>query len=214
MGSEYKSASLLVRIISACLVLYALTSIVLGLIGLKTIASFKPGPLDIPAFAEGVSSSMPTGTLDFFLFIALIVLFCVWIHRVNSNARALGAHGMRFSPGWAVGWFFIPIMNLFRPYQIVRELWKASDPERVNDWEQIPTPIWLKAWWALCLLSVIGIHLTNPSVTSALIIFLLAFGTVKITAQVGSCLLALRLLRSVNARQEAKSGHAGADTHV
>ncbi|MFL6227217.1 MAG: DUF4328 domain-containing protein [Pyrinomonadaceae bacterium] len=32
------------------------------------------------------------------------------------------------SPGWAVGYWFIPFANLVRPYQVVKELWIKSDP--------------------------------------------------------------------------------------
>ena len=30
---------------------------------------------------------------------------------------------MTFTPGWIAGWFFVPIMNLFRPYEAVKELY-------------------------------------------------------------------------------------------
>ena len=48
-----------------------------------------------------------------YLVVALVVvvLFCCWIYRANCNARALGAQGMSFTPGWSVGWFFIPIAS-------------------------------------------------------------------------------------------------------
>jgi heme/copper-type cytochrome/quinol oxidase subunit 4 len=78
--------------------------------------------------------------------IAIIVLFCFWIYRANCNARALGATGMNFTPGWSVGWFFIPIASLWKPYQAMREIWKASvDP--IN-WRSLPTDPLLGWWWA------------------------------------------------------------------
>jgi hypothetical protein len=58
--------------------------------------------------------------------VVLIVLFCIWIYRANSNARQLGATDMQFSPGWSVGWYFIPIANLWKPYQAMCEIWRAS----------------------------------------------------------------------------------------
>src|SRR5688500_2139459 len=41
-----------------------------------------------------------------FFFLGLIP-FCLWTHRVASNARAFGATGPE--PAFAVGWFFVPI---------------------------------------------------------------------------------------------------------
>ena len=47
-------------------------------------------------------------------------------HRANYNARQLGAADMRFTPGWAVGWHFIPIAWFWKPYQAMTEIWRAS----------------------------------------------------------------------------------------
>src|SRR5262245_15752446 len=52
-----------------------------------------------------------------------VVLFCVWIYRASRNAGALGAVGMKYGPGWSVGWFFVPFASLFMPFLVLRELW-------------------------------------------------------------------------------------------
>ncbi|HEV8486769.1 MAG TPA: DUF4328 domain-containing protein [Blastocatellia bacterium] len=57
------------------------------------------------------------------------MLFLIWIYRVHRNLPALGVVRPRYSPGWAVGWFFVPIMNLVRPYDVLGELWKDSNPD-------------------------------------------------------------------------------------
>lgn len=62
------------------------------------------------------------------VYIATIVAWLLWQHRAHSNLRPLGAGWLEFSPGWAVGYFFIPFVNLVRPYQVVRELWRESQP--------------------------------------------------------------------------------------
>jgi hypothetical protein len=41
------------------------------------------------------------------------VAFFVWLHRANRNLPALGAIGLKFTPGWAVGCFFVPLVNVF-----------------------------------------------------------------------------------------------------
>jgi len=85
--------------------------------------------------------------------LALIILFCIWIPRANRNARALGATGMRFTPGWSVGWYFIPIMNLFRPYQAMKEIWVASVPSDATPRQRRAGSPLLGWWWALWLVS-------------------------------------------------------------
>jgi hypothetical protein len=97
------------------------------------------------------------GTGTVLALITCAVLFCVWIRRANRNASALGARGMAFTPGWASGWFFIPFANLFKPYQVMREIYQASDPDRDDEgdegallslhWSNQPAPTHMKLWW-------------------------------------------------------------------
>jgi len=91
------------------------------------------------------------------LYIAYLVVFLMWIYRANKNLRSLRAAGLSFTPGWAVGWFFVPVMNLFRPYQVVSEIWKASDPkvDMTDDtsWKAVATAPIVGCWWALFLIS-------------------------------------------------------------
>jgi len=62
----------------------------------------------------------------FGMLILSIVTFSLWTHRAHKNLELLAVPSLRFSPGWSVGWFFVPIMNLFRPFQAVAQLWRAS----------------------------------------------------------------------------------------
>ena len=58
------------------------------------------------------------------------VYWCMWVHRTYRNLSALGAAGLRRTPGWAVAYYFIPVLNLFRPFEVMRETWRASDSLR------------------------------------------------------------------------------------
>lgn len=83
------------------------------------------------------------------LTIVTIVFYCVWAFGANKNARALGADGMTHSAGWTVGWFFIPIANLWKPYQAIKEVAEASDPTRgPGDWKGVGVPAIFGWWWA------------------------------------------------------------------
>lgn len=73
---------------------------------------------------------------DGFLLVIAIV-WLIWQHRAQKNLEGLGATWLRFTPGWAVGWWFVPFANLVKPFQTMRELWKASgDP---YGWQTLPT---------------------------------------------------------------------------
>lgn len=80
-----------------------------------------------------------------------VVFFIKWIVRAQKNVRSFGATDLEISPGWAAGWFFVPFANLVKPFQAMRDMWKASrDPE---DWRGVPTGWILSLWWGTWLLA-------------------------------------------------------------
>ncbi len=90
--------------------------------------------------------------------IPLIGFFCIWTHRVAANVRALGASGLRHSPGWAVGWFFIPVANLFMPFSVFREIDRASQPTGYVDteaWKRNAPGVVITFWWLTWFLQTI-----------------------------------------------------------
>lgn len=106
------------------------------------------------AVADGEASDFRQGVIG----IAYIAVFIVsgflilrWIHRANFNARQLGAANMKFTPGWSIGYYFIPILTLWKPYQAMKEIWKAS--KNPSDWEHSSTSPILPIWWTLWLIS-------------------------------------------------------------
>lgn len=72
------------------------------------------------------------------------VLALKWIYRVTRNAHAF-AEGLPTSPAWAVGWFFVPVAALWKPYAALSDVWQAS--ERPAGWRTAPKPRWLAWWW-------------------------------------------------------------------
>lgn len=67
-----------------------------------------------------------------------------WIYRVSMNAHVL-AKELSVSPPWAVGWFFVPVANLFKPFTAVSEAWRVST--NPTSWQEDPTPSFINTWW-------------------------------------------------------------------
>jgi uncharacterized protein DUF4328 len=68
------------------------------------------------------------GGVSIVLSLVNLILFLIWFHRADKNLSALGATELRFTPGWAVAWWFIPIFFFWKPYQVTVEIMKSSDP--------------------------------------------------------------------------------------
>ncbi len=83
--------------------------------------------------------------------LASLVVFFVWLFRSKKRLIAAGMAGAEYSPGFSVGCFFIPIVNLFLPFQAVRELWRAS--QCPTEWKSQSSSQIVGWWWALWLLS-------------------------------------------------------------
>jgi hypothetical protein len=96
------------------------------------------------------SAALLTGVVTAGFFIA-------WTYRMYANLGALGVRGRRFGNGWAVGGWFVPILNLVRPKQIVDDIWRSSDPlgHPGERWQERSVPTFLHAWWGVLLLSVL-----------------------------------------------------------
>lgn len=91
------------------------------------------------------------------LLVVGAIFFIRWFYQAYENMIGLGAKDLRFGTGWAIGAWFVPILNLFRPKQIANDIWRASDPEAPADlgldWKGRPVPAFLAAWWGAFIFS-------------------------------------------------------------
>lgn len=127
----------LITIFSGILEYQLLSDISLGVYSSKALANAAQESNDqrqavIGLFQIGIS-------------VTTIILFARWIYRANFNARQLGAQGMKFTPGWSVGYYFIPILMLWKPYQAMREIWQAS--KNPASWTTVKRGAILPWWW-------------------------------------------------------------------
>lgn len=94
------------------------------------------------------------GQLQFLAFVVSALAWLFWLHRSYANLRLVGTRESRFTPGWAIGYWFIPLVNLVRPYQIVADLWWRSDGlNGEGTTERRNTPAIISLWWGSYLLS-------------------------------------------------------------
>ena len=129
-----------------------------GVVGIATLAArisdlerFRGTFHDFSRSAGGPGASAGYG-LMVLVVIGGAIAWPIWQHRAQANLRALGAQDLRFSPGWAAGWWFIPFANILMPFLTMRELSKASHPRAgAVDWKARATHPILGFWWAAWL---------------------------------------------------------------
>lgn len=145
------------------------------------------------------------GSLEISLFWITVVIFLIWVYRAYKNLIGLGADGLSSSPGWAVGSWFVPVVNIFKPYQIMQEIWTNSDPDYEEEFgflsEQGAGTSLVGYWWGTYLVSNVTAYLaqlSNPLSDGNLFFSLIAFyAAIRIVASV----LALKLILGTENRQ-------------
>lgn len=96
-----------------------------------------------------------------FVALVAIVMFLVWFYRARVNADGSG-WPQRLAPGWAVWSWFIPVVNLWLPFQIMADIWRSSLPAEARANRATLPGIWWTSLLALFLLLTISGSQTNP----------------------------------------------------
>jgi hypothetical protein len=124
------------------------------------------------------------------------IVFMVWIHGAVTNTQAIN-RPMTVTPGWAIGWFFIPIASLYMPYKTMGELVTHSDPREI-----VITPPTVLAWWVL-FVSGNGLRILAPplreSIGTSGFVVLELLATLSLT---GSLLALGSLMLTIHRGQE------------
>jgi len=83
------------------------------------------------------------------------VTFIQWFRRAYYNLH-LKADNLSYSEGWAAGSWFVPILCLFRPYQIMKELYEVTlellTKNNINFNQKFSTNS-LGLWWTLWIIA-------------------------------------------------------------
>jgi len=110
-------------------------------------------------YDPAIPADMPFSTdwIEFISAMILLITYLVaaflglkWIYRVSNNAHASGAQPT-IRPGWAIGWYFVPVANLWLPFRAMRETWQIST--NPDAWRKEPAPVLLRWWWGFFIAS-------------------------------------------------------------
>ncbi len=141
------------------------------------------------AFSEASTSTPRIGGGFIVAFLALNVVsllttaaqvvLCVWSYQATTTVRRLG-RPTTHTPGWAAAAWFVPIVNYWFPYQVVRDLLPEAHPLRAR----------VKLWWGCylgaALFAVVPIVVSAFSLPAALALALVAAALAVVAGVTGS----------------------------
>jgi hypothetical protein len=146
------------------------------------------------------------------------VFFIRWFHLAHHNLGRLSDQPASHNSRWVIWGFFVPILNLVRPQQLMREIWSITgaswqgQPSRVVGLTQPADHVNL--WWGLFLTTgflgnAVGRFAWHA--TTAQETLLATWATVFADAfDIAAVLVASALVRSVTELQRPLLGHAPA----
>lgn len=184
----------------------------------KTVTSAPPVYVNVPnptpstaEFIIGLS-----GLAWMALNLVLPVLVLLWVYQAHANLHRLRLRGLNYGPGWAVGSFFVPFVNLVVPYRAMRELCNRSFGESEY---QAHEPVGdVSSWWtclivggaiqlflitALLIEAATPIFFTTPQLANRIL------GLFSISLLTGSAFFLFRIIGSVTEAQQSVTGTDG-----
>jgi len=213
LGPTFVSGYSVALVVAGCLSLFILISIAGAVVDISLMQVLSKAPTQ-GTTPVGVNENQILGLVIRVMLTGIglltAVFFLIWIYRSHKNLRVLGANELKYSPGWAVGGFFVPLLNVFRPYQVIAEIWKASAKGARRgggtNWKFEQIPAYFGLWWGLWLLSglldffsvlmILGGGLTNQRLVASR--YRLVYDVVSITC----AMLAIAVVLRITARQE------------
>jgi len=102
---------------------------------------------------------MPLNSLIFISQVVAVIAVCLWFYRANDNLHRARLRMLKYTPGWAVGWFFIPFVQLVTPFLVAIEIFKGSsalgEPDAAENWKNKKIDLTLTMWYIMFLIYIL-----------------------------------------------------------
>ena len=145
-GERYRDPTAAARAATIALMLAAAYQLAVGLMIVRRLVARDTLTFWVSEQGTIVSS----GAFGAFQWVSLLfsisvyVAWLAWQYRVHTNARLAAPGRVPTGPGWGVLCWFVPFINLVKPYLVLREIRAVSVPQRPGGWI-------LRLWWGTWL---------------------------------------------------------------
>ena len=161
----YRNGSTRARWAQGLFIAAALASVLeafMALWGVSVMGEAMNGSLTSTEATSFLGTANGVDGLYLWCAIGLAIAFLAWLSRTVEIVPALGAGTPHDSPRWAIGWWFVPIAFLWKPYTVVREVWdRLATSTRAGDAKLV------LAWWLTWLGSTLVARFAMSSANSA-----------------------------------------------
>jgi hypothetical protein len=152
------------------------------------------------------------GLVQTVLLLATAVFFIRWLRLAYRNADVVAPGLRRYGHGWAIGAWFVPVLNLWRPKQIVNDAWRAGDSSGTPYTARLPAllNVWWAGWILTNLLGQVAARLAFRQDTVEELRTVDAWYIASDATDAVVALLALLVVRRITERLEARGAEAPA----
>lgn len=94
------------------------------------------------------------------VIVCTTVFFILWFRRAYNNLHLTQTENLKYTEGWAAGAWFVPFLNLYRPYEIMVEIWNKTQEATKNLLSSKRSTI-VGWWWVLYLVDNIASNVAS-----------------------------------------------------
>lgn len=191
-----------------------------GLNGLSQVASFVAGPAPSGEPETWPVTFIVIGAAQLLFGLPpLVLLFvnafavCQWMYRCYLNLEAVKTPGLKDKATMAAAYWFVPLVNIIKPYYVTKEIFIASDSADTEairkDLRKAAVPGYLPLWWTCWvgqgLIGQLSYHWAKSegklSVPSNYVDLVNAIANLL---SVVAGILLIKIVKEITARQQAK----------
>lgn len=147
------------------------------------------------------------GLMSLVIYIVNVVVILQWMFRGFLNLQFVDAP-LRHKPVWAIFYWFVPFVNLVKPYQLMKELWTLSGKSGTDSsgnviYDKPPGlfPLWWTCWLTCNFLGTFVFRMANAAGMEGLVEGLSLLSNLL---SIVAALVLRTLILQITARQQEK----------
>jgi hypothetical protein len=149
-----------VSIIFIIMLVINVASIISNFMQLNLLKSLMAGNADTEAANANDIRVSALAIANLVVLVCGAIFFILWFRRAYNNLHSTQQVNLLYTEGWAAGAWFVPFLNLVRPYQIMDEIWNKTQ-EATKNLLSFKNSSLVGWWWAIYLISKITSNIAN-----------------------------------------------------